>query len=711
MRSTILLAAFLALEASAQPMSGVYPIGPGGPGVDSFPTIQAAAAALSYRGLAGDVDFPIQQFVYTGAVTLRNVAGSDRFLTRFYPEGIGAIVDAGGAQHGFAVESTDNVTVQGLRFRGCRSPGSAFVRFTASDHGTLRSCRLEDSAQFGVQVIRSDSFLAESLRYEGDLLGDDSRGLDFRDCRFAFATRCTMLGRVGNGLWIDGGSDNGNYRVTTMNPVNHGLHVENSPRVSIHNFVARGSSQFAGYVVNSPFARLESCVFAGAARTNAHFERCESLWFDMGMGIGDPERSVAVINSPYSEVMKLSVMLSPARGLYVYGSPECHIESTQYAGFLSDTCIGIEIDSSDCTMLTWTQMVGRVGRGLSIRRSSDVKVNHARFHLTVADAGVYLEQADRATFEPCSLDLAGAQAAVLVADGSASDSFGRMTITGTPRVGILANGARYMVVANSFITGWAEDGIRLDGSITTGLYYNSITGFAGATGSAVHLMDAADVDARDNILVTRGADSAACWRISGTWPFRPGSPDYNDLYIAGSGSTARYNDTLYRTLAEWRGLSWSPDSASIAADPMFAADTDYHILEGSPCRHAGVPVAGISYDIDTDERDPVSPDIGADEYVPPGVSEGPSGAVPRWAVLDCNPVSDAAELNYELTESATVRLRLYDVSGRTVLDLAVGRRSAGQHRTSLALSAISAGVYLLEVTAGARAAVVKLVRQ
>lgn len=205
MRLTLAACGLVAAVAWAQPMSGTYPVGPGGPGVDSFPTVQAAAVALSARGLAGDADFPIRQSVYTGAVTVRSVTGSDRFRSRFFASGIGAIIDAAGGRHGFAVESTANVTVQGLRFRGCRDTGTAFLRFTASSNGVVRSCRLEDSAQFGVQVIGSDSFRAESLRQEGDLLGANSRALDFRDCRNAFATRCSILGQVGNGLWIEGG--------------------------------------------------------------------------------------------------------------------------------------------------------------------------------------------------------------------------------------------------------------------------------------------------------------------------------------------------------------------------------------------------------------------------------------------------------------------------------------------------------------------------
>jgi hypothetical protein len=43
----VMLTVIGAVVAHAQPMSGVYPVGSGGPGVDSFATVQAAANALN----------------------------------------------------------------------------------------------------------------------------------------------------------------------------------------------------------------------------------------------------------------------------------------------------------------------------------------------------------------------------------------------------------------------------------------------------------------------------------------------------------------------------------------------------------------------------------------------------------------------------------------------------------------------------------------
>jgi len=298
---------------------------------------------------------------------------------------------------------------------------------------------------------------------------------------------------------------------------------------------------------------------------------------------------------------------------------------------------------------------------------------------------------------------------VLVADSSEDDSFQRVTIIDTPRTGIVARGARRMVVANSFVTGWTDAGIRLDGTRTTGLYYNTVVGLPLGTGAAVHLQGATDVQAIDNILVSRGGDSSACYRISGAWPLRAGGSDYNDLYVAGSGATGRVNDTLYRTLADWCTLPWTPDLSSIAADPMFAADTDFHILTNSPCRDSGTPVPGFEFDIDADERDPVSPDIGADEFQPGAVAgEDP---VPASAFLRiAGSVADAAaRVQYTLPAAADVELRLFDATGRSVLLFRPGRQEAGRHDLDLQLDHLAPGAYLLRLRAGARRAVAKIV--
>jgi cytidyltransferase-like protein len=64
------------------------------------------------------------------------------------------------------------------------------------------------------------------------------------------------------------------------------------------------------------------------------------------------------------------------------------------------------------------------------------------------------------------------------------------------------------------------------------------------------------------------------------------------------------------------------------------------------------------------------------------------------------PASDRAELVYGLATGADVRLGLYDGAGRLVRELATGRESAGEHRVSVDVTDLSAGVYHCRLTAG-----------
>jgi hypothetical protein len=338
-----------------------------------------------------------------------------------------------------------------------------------------------------------------------------------------------------------------------------------------------------------------------------------------------------------------------------------------------------------------------------------VKVKHARMDISVAEAGLYLTQADRFAVRPCSLMMAGAGAAVVVADTSVDDSFQRLTITGTLRDGLRAQGARRLVVANSFISGWSGSGVVLEQTSAARLFYTTIVGPLSGPGDGVRLRDATGTTALNNVNWTRGGDSAACFRVDGVWPFTPGGVDHNDLF-APNGSIARVNDTLVRTLTEWRALGASPDPASISRDPQLVSDTSHRILETSPCRDSGVPVPGFETDLDGDERDPATPDIGADEYTAPGVAEWPA-ARPGPVLSADNPVGRTARLRYVLAEAAEVRVRLVDVAGRAVCAVEAGVQRPGLREFRLDVGRLTTGVYLCRLDAGALKGAVKLVKR
>jgi hypothetical protein len=114
--------------------------------------------------------------------------------------------------------------------------------------------------------------------------------------------------------------------------------------------------------------------------------------------------------------------------------------------------------------------------------------------------------------------------------------------------------------------------------------------------------------------------------------------DYNNLYTtginfahAGSGFT---NLSLFQA-------STTLDSNSVSTDPLFIGISDLHsgspILDGS-----GIPLTGIIDDIDGDLRNPISPDIGADEYSFHSIDIGP------WAIISPTVLSSHIGANMDV---------------------------------------------------------------
>lgn len=86
--------------------------------------------------------------------------------------------------------------------------------------------------------------------------------------------------------------------------------------------------------------------------------------------------------------------------------------------------------------------------------------------------------------------------------------------------------------------------------------------------------------------------------------------DHNDL-LTVSGNIGFWHDTLYATFEDWQAGTHF-DSNSMSITPQFVSATDLHVLADT-LDGAGIPLAGISTDIDSNPRHANSPDIGADE--------------------------------------------------------------------------------------------------
>jgi hypothetical protein len=86
----------------------------------------------------------------------------------------------------------------------------------------------------------------------------------------------------------------------------------------------------------------------------------------------------------------------------------------------------------------------------------------------------------------------------------------------------------------------------------------------------------------------------------------------NDLYSTGINLGFRAG-TQHNNLSAWQTAT-SQDVNSISVDPDYVGATDLHVLPISPVSNLGATTTGITTDIDGEQRDMGSPDIGADEF-------------------------------------------------------------------------------------------------
>ena len=177
-------------------------------------------------------------------------------------------------------------------------------------------------------------------------------------------------------------------------------------------------------------------------------------------------------------------------------------------------------------------------------------------------------------------------------------------------------------------------GIDIDGATDVVRVYNNTVSLFGsralanaASGAAalfINNQGLTNVDVRNNVLsnsydnTTVATDKAyAIYSAAAATAYL--DINYNDYFVSGpagmlgnlGGGAA--NDKS--TLALWKTAT-GKDANSIAADPQLVSTSDLHINTSggaTPIENTGTPIALVTNDIDGDQRNPTTPDMGADE--------------------------------------------------------------------------------------------------
>jgi hypothetical protein len=159
-------------------------------------------------------------------------------------------------------------------------------------------------------------------------------------------------------------------------------------------------------------------------------------------------------------------------------------------------------------------------------------------------------------------------------------------------------------------------GIYLTSSPYARIYYNSIyttTGAGNTSNCPLYAGSSNNLTVVNNNLVVQYNNNAYIM-------YYPGSSvllsNYNNYY----GGTYYNGYTVFTSFRN--SLHTNSDQNSKTVSPDFVSTTDLHTPTNAALDSAGIPVAGITDDIDGQPRNGIKPDIGADEFDAPSENTG-----------------------------------------------------------------------------------------
>jgi len=116
-------------------------------------------------------------------------------------------------------------------------------------------------------------------------------------------------------------------------------------------------------------------------------------------------------------------------------------------------------------------------------------------------------------------------------------------------------------------------------------------------------------------------------------------------------------------------------TGNITNDPVFvnASGDDYRLAAGSPCIDAGDPASPL-------DPDGTRADIGAFYFNQLGIGEGTNPAhLIELCSLHPNPSTSAVNISYRTPQAVNVKLSIYDITGRHILDISDCLSTVGIH--------------------------------
>ncbi len=253
-------------------------------------------------------------------------------------------------------------------------------------------------------------------------------------------------------------------------------------------------------------------------------------------------------------------------------------------------------------------------------------------------------------------------------------------------------------IYNNFITisGTATAyAINLNSATYDNIYYNNISCTNTGTAYAVYIYPASAggvIIKNNNFINSGGGDALYVYNSSFV-----SACSYNNIYSSGS-TLASWNGTSYSTLSNLvSGSSMNSNSKSV--NPGYTSSTDLHV-SNSGINNAGIPISGITDDIDGQTRSLTTPDIGADEFTPAIATDAGMSAITAPGSPICAATgSVSATLENYGTSTLTSATINWSVNGTTQTAKSwTGSLSSGSTASiSLGSYAFSSGTYAIKI--------------
>lgn len=197
----------------------------------------------------------------------------------------------------------------------------------------------------------------------------------------------------------------------------------------------------------------------------------------------------------------------------------------------------------------------------------------------------------------------------------------------------------YNILANGNIVTPASNGIGIavQSGGGYGIFYNAVhlTGSVAGITSCIFIGEGitgtASLDIRNNIFSNRRSAGTNYAIYCSVPNIVFSNINYNDYYAT---TFLGYLGANRATIVAWQTASGF-DGNSVVVNPIFVSGTDLHLQPISSLNDQGIPIPGITIDIDGVTRSVTATDIGADEFTPPNCSGNSGGTVVSDFITVC----------------------------------------------------------------------------